>query len=380
MTGSANSWVAIAAGALDVRDHEFGTQAGGGLLLTPLVPGAPLLLHGTGETLWRRLAIEPIPDGDLTDDDRQTVREMEEMGLASREVDHPSRITRIDRPWMLSPLHELVYALLAHVCAQNGIDVVFIKGPTLHAQGLRERAHSGDVDCWVRPRDDLRLARAMQPWGWTPALSAFSGTDVLHSLTLRAGLWGSAIDVHSWFPGMAMDAAVAFAVVHDTAEHRQFASVSVRTPEPAMHAVISALHEVRPFQGSPAGPSQIESASATLAKAGRPVVDAAQSAHAEYALHAALHEAFPDHVLDVTSLPVPKDWAWRLSTSPRRVYIEALKLIPLKDRPRVIFRVLWPTAESLHAGPAADGVSSTRQIRIRRAMQGIRLFRQRGRK
>jgi hypothetical protein len=371
-------WVAVSYGSLDVRDHPIGAGSHE-VIVVPVHPGSPLFLYGEGADLWRRLVGDGLDDAELSEHERDIAEEMEEMGIVARDPAHAARVDEIRPPWLTSPMHELVYALLSSVAAAEGIDIVFIKGPTLHAQGLRDRAHSGDVDCWVPVADERRFAIAMQRWGWTPAFSAFTGTRVLHSLTLRASEWGSAVDVHTWFPGMAMEPDDAFSLVQVRSELREFAGRPVRTPIPALHAVVSALHDVRPLQGRGPGTEQLARAAETLRRGGTAVMELAHEAHAGYALADPLRLAYPDAEFDAEGATVPIDWAWRLQDTTLGSYKEAIKLIPLRDRPRVIFRILWPTAESLRGGPTADGVASIGRTRFRRAVQGWHLLRGRKR-
>lgn len=368
------SWIAVSHGALDVRgnaavDDQYE------LVVTPVLPGSPLFLFGGGAELWRRLVDGVVTDDGLSADEQGIVRDMELSGIASRDLGHHARVNDIPRPWLSSPLHELVYALLQRMADENDVDIVFIKGPTLHAQGLRDREHSGDVDCWVRPGQEVRLAEAMTAWGWRPAYSAFTSTRVLHSLTLRAGEWGSAIDVHSWFPGIALDHQRAFSLIEESAEARRFAGVDARTPGREVHAVISALHDVRPVSGQLADSSQNQRAAQTLKRAGERVIAASRKLNSDFALSDALHEAFPGRAEAWRGAAEPEDWAWRSQRSPRRAYVEAFKLIPLRQRPRVLFRVIWPTSQSLRSGPVGEGrTEGTWRLRMRRLAQGVGLL------
>lgn len=372
-----SSWIAICYGALDVRSHDL---AGGkfDVVVTPTIPGEPLMLHGEGAALWRRLVDGPVEDSALTGSEQEILEEMERMGIAARDLNHPARLRTLPRPWLTSPLHELVYALLASVASETNTRLLFIKGPVLHAQGLRSREHSGDVDCWVEPGAELRFASAMKAWGWAPAVSAFTGTRVLHSLTMRASDWGCAVDVHSWFPGFTRTPADSFEQVLAATELREFGGVMVRTPQRAVHAVIAALNEVRPLRGAEAGAAKVRTAAAVLSTAGEDVVALAEELGAEYALAAPMRLAFPHRALDhYSDQAAPADWSWRLQTSPLRVYWSALKIVPLRERPRILFRVIWPTAESLRAGPLAldgdtTGIGALRVRRVRRALHQIR--------
>lgn len=335
------------------------------------------MLRGEGARLWRELVDTPLRDSELTDDERGILEDMEQMGIASRDLDHAARLHSLSTPWLTSPLHELVYALLARVAEQVGVRMMFIKGPTLHAQGLRDRVHSGDVDCWVEPGTEKRFARAMEQWGWTPAFSAFTGTPVLHALTLRASEWGCAVDVHSWFPGITLAPSDAFESAFAITEEREFAGLKVRTPSPSLHAVISALNETRPLRGHSVAQSKVTAAANTLRQVGEQAIGMTERFGATYALADALALAFPAQHLDYSMAPVPLDWRWRLQRSPLRAYWAALSIVPLRRRPRVIFRILWPTAESLRSGPVADGdrsagLAALRRQRLRAGIAQIR--------
>lgn len=332
------------------------------------------MLHGVGAELWRRLVDGPVPDADLSAEERLVVADMDSMGIASADVSHTARVVSVSKPWLMSPIHELVYALLHNVAVQSGVRLMFIKGPTLHAQGLRPRVHSGDVDCWIEPGNELRFARAMQGWGWRPALSAFTGTRVLHALTLRPNEWSCAVDVHSWFPGMTAAPQDAFDTVYRASEQRLFASVRALTPSTDFHAVIGSLNEVRPLRGRSISQAHIEAASSALRRAGSPAIAAAEAVGAEFALANALPAAFPDHEFDFAGASIPPDWAWRLERTNLRAYIAALRIVPVRERPRVIFRVIWPTEESLLTGPFSDDAATTdvRRLRFRRGIQALR--------
>lgn len=372
-----SSWVAVSLGALDVRQHPELGRDGLEYLVTPVKPALPRFLYGPGARLWRRMVDGAVQDSGLSEDERLIAQEMELIGIASRDPSDVERVYEVKAPWLRSPVHELVYALLGRVAEKLSIDVLFIKGPTLHAQGLRQREHSGDVDCWVAPGDELRLARAMTEWGWTPAISALTGTRVLHSLTLRVVEWGSAVDVHSWFPGMAVDPHTAFEIAREHSELREFAGKTVMTPRPALHAVIYALHEMRPLQGRAPGARETADAANVLRTAGVAAVDVIRRVEAGYALTPALRQAFPDLPIELDAQRVPDDWSWRMQTSTARIYAEALKLIPMRQRPKVLFRILWPTRESLVSGPCADGVESPSlwNLRRRRIWLGLRQLR-----
>ena len=123
-------------------------------------------LAGVPAVLWRKLLDGPVPDAGLNDAEQALIREFAAVGIASDDPLHPARILELRVPWMSSPVHEMVYALVASVARDHGVDAISIKGPMLHRQGLRAREHSGDVDVWADPAHLEVLCGALEAWGW----------------------------------------------------------------------------------------------------------------------------------------------------------------------------------------------------------------------
>lgn len=98
---------------------------------------------------------------------------------------------------------------------------------------------------------------------------------------------------------------------------------------------------------------------------------------AEFALREGLREAFPDAGVDFDGAVVPDDWSWRLQSSTTAVYMQALRMVPWRSRARVIFRILWPTTESLKSGPIGTMYphAGAWRLRILRASAGLRELR-----
>lgn len=361
-------WFAAGFGALDLASQE-GTESAYEIAVTPILPGHPVFLFGEGAAVWRRLMHgEPIDDAT-----GGIARELEDMGLAVNDAEHPARIAELARPWLTSFTHELVYALLQNVATEAGIDLVFIKGPTLHAQGLRTREHSGDVDCWVRPGDDVRLAEAMRVWGWTPLFLPFTGTTVTHSLTLVAGDWGCAIDVHTSFPGMRVQPQQAFHSLHEAAEPRFFGGVLALTPPVHTHAVLSALHDMRPYNGQAPSESHIKNATAVLRTAGRGAMTVVDQFDAGYVLREPLERAFGEESIRFASSLPPADWSMRMEEASSRRHLRALRFVPARHRIRALRRLIWPTADTMRISLGDEHATSWSifSARMRRVKQSI---------
>ncbi|OZB80742.1 nucleotidyltransferase family protein [Microbacterium sp. 13-71-7] len=368
-------WAATAYGALDLRTHELADQ-GFELIVIPTRAGEPRFLFGAGAALWRRLV-----DGSVTSRVGQEpatqamLLEMAEAGFASRSPSENSVVAHLSGPWMSSPLHELVYALVEHVARENSIDVVFIKGPLLYAQGLRVREHSGDVDCWTRPKDAGRLSSALEAWGWAPLHVPFEGTMVSHSITMQSDSWGCEIDIHTRFPGIAAAPVDAFEEVLAATDQRQYAGVEVNVPTVPLHAVIASLHLLRPLGGD-VQETDIEEASRILRAGGPDTIGLTRSLNAGYVLARPLAMAFPEADTSMLDATVPEDWAWRSADSVFSGQWKALSLVPWRQRIRVAFRLLWPSRARLRssytdAGTTWREMTAFRILRLRSAIRGL---------
>ncbi len=366
-----NTWVATSYGALDLTSHATAADAGIDCMVLPTWPSEPIGLKDAVAALWRRLVAGPVADIDLSAGERRQVREFAEFGLASSDLDDPARTTVLPAPWLNSPLHEMVYSLVAHLAREAGVRVVFIKGPALHRQGLRDRENSGDVDAWADPDRIEVLRDQLIEWGWQVWPSSPSGFSPRHSITLRPDSWGCEIDLHYTFPGVAASDQEAFAVMSESGEPLAFAGTTVMVPHPDAHAVISALHSFRPSVGHPAASPR--EAAGTLQRAGAGTIGVAFRLQADAALAPVLAEAFPEQFAGpVHDLPV--DWRWRAQPTLVRFHLMTLRLLPARERPRMLVRLLWPPSELAFVSDASAGGHSRTAVeaRVRRLGRGVR--------
>lgn len=369
-----DSWVATSYGALDIRQLPSAADSGIECMLLPILPASePIGLQGEVAALWRRLVASPVTGGELQDEQLALVREFETFGLATRDLHHPARTTAVSTPWLSSPLHELVYALVANLAKASGVRVVFIKGPVLHLQGIRKREHSGDVDLWVDPDGVATLRDGLVEWGWTVLPSVWQGPPLNHSVALRPEGWGCEVDIHFDLPGIARPGSETFQLLRQLSEPVTFASTTVAVPSAPAHSVIYALHTLRP-RVAQARPAALDAEVAnTLRLVGTSVVGAAQRLRADAALAPALAAAFPDE-FNAPGYEPPLNWRWRLQPTRIRGYLMLLGGMPLVDQVRFLLRLAWPERDaSLAADVARDGrAHSVFGARVRRLLRGIR--------
>ncbi|MDR6987984.1 hypothetical protein J2Y66_002482 [Paenarthrobacter nitroguajacolicus] len=368
MTG----WVAIAYGALDLRGwHENQTDVE--LMLLATVPSEPMGLAGMPANLWRKLMHGPLPESDFDDDERALVHEFASAGIAARDASHPARIRELGVPWMSSPVHEMVYALVASVARDHGVDVIAIKGPALHRQGLREREHSGDVDVWADPSHMDILCTAFEAWGWNGRADQWSGLSFNHSVALEPGSWGCELDVHRHIPGCADADSSVFSKVRDNSHATTFAGVPMLTPDLPAHSVIFALHDLRPEARHDKAAVGAGELAEKLRLGGQETLDFAHSIRATAVLEPALRLAFPAARLPVDHA-VPINWKWRQSKGWWRAYWMIFTSLPVGERLLFIRRAVWPQVEVLAASDGRAG-RSTRNLVGARLRRIAKLFR-----
>lgn len=368
------AWVAVAYGALDVRHLEAFPDLD--ILVAPVLPGEPFALFGEGALLWRRLVSEgPIADDALDDDERNTVREMAEMGIVSSAIDSFARMRSVSPPWFVSPQHELVCGLVASVATELAIPCVFVKGPVLHAQGLRSREHSGDVDVWVHPWQVDELVARLERWGWRVQPDLWTGTPVNHSITLSPGDWGCEIDVHRRLPGLTREDDDAFELVLSHTESMDFAGVTAKVPDRIVNSVLLGVHVLRPEIGKRATAVAVTIAADALRAGGESSVRRAGELGAVAVLKDALAQVYPDRMFEIAAGDIPHDWQWRSRSNKVAAYLIALRGVPLMQRPRVLWRIVWPSREAIVQSERLVGepkVSSPLRARLRRLRRGLR--------
>lgn len=339
------TWSAVSAGALDITGTASSTDLPGEIVINPIFPSPPLAISDDVAALWRSLVGSGRSEDRLSETQRALVSEFESAGIAVAGNDHPNIVTVVERPWFVSSIHELVTALVANAARERGVRCLVIKGPSLHAQGLRSRAHSGDVDVLVEPNAVQAMIGAMGEWGWRLRADPMAGTAITHAYTLLPDSWGCEIDVHVRIPGIASDAADVFDVLWSNSEPRNFAGIPACTVSPQAHAVLYALNLVRPVPGQPLRGTNAEAVRA-LQQGGVDSLRLAIAVDASGALRRELLEAFKSE--HVPFAAPPPDWKWLSQSNPARVYFMMLRSLPWRARPRVLWRIISWGGDTSH--------------------------------
>src|SRR3954468_14696535 len=140
----------------------------------------------------------------------------------------------------------LLHGVVDEVARRAGVRVLFIKGPILTQQGLRDAHQSVDVDVLVDPSrlDDVR--RGLEELGWAVRVPSTSARVLpLHSTTYAHPLWPCEIDVHDRFPGFLADLQQTFETLWSFRTTATVAGREVACPRPVAHAAIACLHALR---------------------------------------------------------------------------------------------------------------------------------------
>ena len=270
----------------------------------------------------------------------------------------------------------------AHCLVNRALDDVgarglFIKGPLLTAQGLREPHQSVDVDVLVEPDRLQHLLDRLADIGWTVAVPPTSAQTLgLHSTTVRHARWPLEIDVHDRFPGFLADTRIAFDALWTLRTSAELAGRPLPCPDPIAHSTVAALHWLRDpdlnFH---------QAKLAYLADAIRPRLgDANRRALSELVQttgSATTLEPFL-RALDIEVARTPQDDSmWRIRTASTGVktvpWLVELGRTPLRRLPgRVAHALVLTEAEIRHAQPdAAPGAMGLFRARLRRIRRGL---------
>ncbi|QLD12243.1 nucleotidyltransferase family protein [Microbacterium oleivorans] len=141
---------------------------------------------------------------------------------------------------------ELGHAWIQHLADELGIRVLFLKGPALAHQGLRDRRVSSDVDVLVEPARFDQLCDEILARGWRERPAALIGKlTSIHSRTLLHDRWPCDIDAHRHYPGMLADPSIAFDALWAQHDRLTLGHRSCAVPNRVASIIVLALHSLR---------------------------------------------------------------------------------------------------------------------------------------
>ena len=138
----------------------------------------------------------------------------------------------------------VAHAAVQHVADRSGIDLLHIKGPALDPELAFEGREGTDADVLVRRSEAPDLVSALESAGWQMRSRFENSSAFEHSATLWHDLWGY-VDVHRHFPGIGLDADVAFDRLWADRKVREIAGRPCSVPDVVGQSLVLLLHAAR---------------------------------------------------------------------------------------------------------------------------------------
>jgi hypothetical protein len=262
----------------------------------------------------------------------------------------------------------LGHALVQRVADSLGIRAFFIKGPASVVQGLRMPKMSVDVDVFVNPADLEALLGGLRQRGWRERpVDPDERSFPRHSTTIDHPSWPCCIDVHFRFPGMEAAPGDSFDVMWAHTEVLELAGQEVRVPSKALGILILALHALR-SPHLPACRQELEFlAELTEQEDLTAAIVGIATATGSLAAMRPLLE-------DLGSQPKQGDWPeasteWRnrlLSKEVGSARIIAIAQAPLREKPKMLFRAIFPAREVFLSGNIYADLSFKGRVQLQK--------------
>ncbi|MET4147139.1 nucleotidyltransferase family protein [Arthrobacter sp. UYCo732] len=241
----------------------------------------------------------------------------------------------------------LGHAMVQRVADGLGIRAFFIKGPASVIQGLRLPKVSGDVDVFVSLEDLEEMLSGLRDRGWRQRpVDPDSRTFPKHSVTVDHPEWPCCIDVHFRFPGMEREPADCFDVMWANTEDFELAGQEVRIPSKALGILILALHALRSPHLSQCRQELEFLSDLAVRQSLAPAILAMSTSTSALAAMRPFLEDLLTHTLLVDWPNASAEWRNRLlAKEPGSARLIAIAQVPLREKPRMLFRAVFPTPE-----------------------------------
>ena len=283
----------------------------------------------------------------------------------------------------LSEAVPLLHAVVGEVARALDVRILFIKGPILTAQGLRDGHQSVDVDVLVDPARVVDLRCGLEALGWGVRVPSTTARVLpQHSSAYAHPLWPCEVDVHDRFPGFLADPTTTFEALWAQRTTATVAGRDVPCPSPVAHVAIASLHVLRNAEA----PGRWEELAELInaAKAAFHADDCSQLGVLA-ARTGSLSTLRP--VLEALGLsPLPDDRSevglsdWRIqasSTGVRSVgWVAQLGRTPFRRWPGAVLHAVLLTEAEIrdaypHAAPGARGLFRARLHRLGRGLRDV---------
>jgi len=267
----------------------------------------------------------------------------------------------------------LAHALVARLAERAGARVLFIKGPTAVALGVRPDRPSTDVDVLVDPPAFAPLCTALESAGWvlrTPTGNLRHAGDLVfdHSAHYIHPEWPCDLDVHYNFPGFLAPPQQVFEALWQRRTTVEVAGQEIPTPDAVGQALVVGLHALR----DPKTPNS----RADLAHLARRVPladdDAVSLSRLARDTGSTGSAATLLASLGVRALPLTapeerrlSDWQLRQSGLGRSTaWLAEVQQAPMRSKPATVGRALFPPREYLVSSHLADDLTRAQLARL----------------
>ncbi|HEY7717182.1 MAG TPA: nucleotidyltransferase family protein [Pedococcus sp.] len=285
----------------------------------------------------------------------------------------------------------LAHALLAHLAQEEGVRVLFVKGPTAVAMGARPARPSSDVDVLCEPGGAERVGAALERRGWRRRVPA-SFTDTLrhaaplmfeHSVHYIHDEWPCDLDIHFTFPGFLAPEDVVFDALWERRTTTPVAHRDVPCADLLGQAAIVGLHALRD-----PGVGHSDADLAFLTGALRSLGADEREELARLAAATGSDRSLRP-LLDAVGAPtVDGPWSasadlarWQARAAhgqvPSTLWVIELRRAPWARKPLVLWRAVFLPKEVILAGhvgaePGRVEMARLRLARLRRGLQSLR--------
>jgi hypothetical protein len=266
----------------------------------------------------------------------------------------------------------LAHALVARLAEDVGARVLFIKGPTAVAQGVRPSRPSADVDVLVDPTAFEALCAAIESAGWRrrfgpSPLAHIKDLSFEHSAHFIHDGWPCDLDVHFTFPGFFAEPGLVFAALWEQRSSQVVAGRPVTTPDVLGQSLVVGLHALRdPHR--PKSRADLEHLAALLT---RTLDDAGRASLAELSVVTGARDSARELLesagidVDGPATPSPKLAAWEIfqefGDTAGSMWLVELRRARWRERPGLLARAALPPRSALF-GPDLAGTATRRQV------------------
>lgn len=155
---------------------------------------------------------------------------------------------------------QLAHAAVQVLAADQGLDVLHIKGPAVDPRLLPTRdvvdpltqaiapepvrRSSVDADVLVRPGHVRRLVSLMERHGWTLKVPFEAGSSFEHAATFEHTYLGH-LDLHRTFPGIRLSAETAFELLWRDRHEAEIGGIACPVPSIAAQRLLLIIHAAR---------------------------------------------------------------------------------------------------------------------------------------